>query len=334
MSELLQQLSQEEQSKAQETGMPEWVEPMLARLTKDHFNDENWIYERKFDGERIFAYVAQGGDVRLVTRNRKRANESYPELEEALGKQTNVPCVLDGEVVALNEKDISDFQLLQSRMQVSDREDALATGVRVRYYLFDCPYIDGFDVSACSLRSRKKLLKEAVDWDDPLYWTAHRNEEGLAYYDEACQKGWEGVIAKDARSEYVHSRSSKWLKFKCVREQEFVIGGYTEPKGEREGFGALLLGFYRNDSFIYAGKVGTGFDHQTLLDLSDRLIGLERKTSPFDQGDEKADEVHFVTPKLVCQIGFTEWTDSGKLRHPRYKGLRRDKEPEDVHREA
>lgn len=334
MADLLQRLSQEEREKAREASMPKWMDPMLARLTHDHFSDPAWIYERKLDGERVMAYIEPDGEVRLMSRNQKQINDSYPEVEEALVGQALAGCILDGEVVAFGQDHVSDFQRLQPRMHASSREESKASGVKVYYYIFDCLYIDGHDITKCALRSRKKLLKAAIDWDDPLRWTQHRNEEGLDFYREACDKGWEGLIAKQAGSAYVHGRSSKWLKFKCVRQQEFVIGGFTEPHGERVGFGALLLGFYREGDLVYAGKVGTGFDDETLKGLRGRLGKIERKTSPYDRGDPETKEVHFVTPKLVCEVAFTEWTDEDKLRHPRYKGLRRDKEPEDVHKEA
>lgn len=141
-------------------------------------------------------------------------------------------------------------------------------------------------------------------------------------------------MGKDAPAPYVHGRSAKWLKSKCVIQQEFVIGGYTEPHGERIGFGALLLGFYRKEELVYAGKVGTGFDDHTLEDLHGQLVNLEREASPYDQGDPQSERVHFVTPKLVCEVGFTEWTNDDKLRHPRYKGLRWDKDADDVHKEG
>jgi len=334
MDDLLERLPEEEREKAEETSMPDWLDPMLAKLTHDYFSGEDWIFERKLDGERVLAYVNPDGEVRLMSRNEKQLNDSYPEIEEALTERAPAGCILDGEIVAFNEQDVSDFQKLQPRMHVSSREEALESDVRVYYYLFDCLYVDGHDITGCTLRERKKLLRAALDWDDPLRFTQHRNEDGIEYYQEACEKGWEGLIAKDARSSYVHSRSTKWLKFKCVMQQEFVIGGFTEPEGERVGFGALLLGFYRDGGLVYAGEVGTGFDDETLKDLRQRLESMERKTSPYDQGEPGTDDVHFVTPKLVCQVAFTEWTDDDKLRHPRYKGLRRDKDPEDVHQEA
>lgn len=333
MGNLIDQLSDEARSKAREIEMPEWLDPMLAKLTHDYFTGEDWIFERKLDGERILTYIDPDGEVRLMSRNQKRANDTYPEIEAALGDQAPTGCILDGEVVAFDENHLSDFQKLQQRMQISSREEARSSDIEVYYYVFDCLYIDGHDITGCDLRSRKKLLKEAIEWDDPLRWTQHRNDDGLDYYREACDEGWEGLIAKLASSEYVHSRSSHWLKFKCVMQQEFVIGGYTEPHGERVGFGALLLGFYRDGDLVYAGEVGTGFDDETLEDLHDRLSDIERETSPFDRGGPEAKEVHFVTPKLVCEVAFSEWTEEDKLRHPRYKGLRRDKAPEDVHRE-
>jgi bifunctional non-homologous end joining protein LigD len=333
-TDLLEQLSAQERDKARETSMPDWMDPMLAKLTHDYFSGEDWIFERKLDGERVMAYVDPDGDVRLMSRNQHRLNDTYPEIEEALADQAPAGCILDGEVVAFNADGVTDFQRLQPRMQASSRDESRSSGVKVYYYIFDCLYIDGHDITPCAIRGRKKLLKAAVDWGDPLRWTPHRNDDGLDYYRQACQKGWEGLIAKHAGSPYVHSRSDKWLKFKCVAQQEFVIGGFTEPHGKRIEFGALLLGFYRDGDLVYAGEVGTGFDEQTLQDLGGRLRRLERQTSPYDRGKPETKEVHFVTPRLVCEVAFTEWTDDDKLRHPRYKGLRRDKDPQDVHKEV
>lgn len=333
MSDLLDRLSDQQRAAAERTDMPDWMDPMLATLSHEHFSAPDWLFERKLDGERVIAY-RDGDDVRLMSRNRKRINDSYPEVEEAIAEQAPQRCILDGEVVAFDDENVSDFQRLQERMHVSSREEALHSDVRVYYYLFDCMYLDGYDITAVGLRGRKRLLRAAVSWDDPLRWTQHRNEDGEEYLQEACHNGWEGLIAKHAGSEYVHSRSRKWLKFKCVHQQELVIGGYTDPKGERIGFGALLVGFYRDTELVYAGKVGTGFDDDTLRSLHQRLSSMERETSPFDIGDAGGKGVHFVTPTLVCEVAFTEWTEDDKLRHPRYLGLRRDKEPEDVHKEA
>lgn len=333
MGELIEDLSEAELEKAEEKAMPDWLDPMLAKLTHDYFSDEDWIFERKLDGERVLAYISPEGDVRLMSRNEKKLNDSYPEIQTALKDQAVAGCILDGEVVAFDENNVSDFQRLQPRMHASSCEESLESDIAVYYYLFDCLYVDGHDVTGCDLRTRKKLLREAVSFKDPLRLMTHRNDDGLEYFKEACEKGWEGLIAKEAGSVYVHGRSKKWLKFKCVRQQEFVIGGFTEPEGERIGFGALLLGFYNRDDLVYAGEVGTGFDDETLQELRSRLDNITRKTSPFDRGEPETKRVHFVTPKLVCEVAFSEWTADNRLRHPRYEGLRRDKNADDVHKE-
>jgi bifunctional non-homologous end joining protein LigD len=314
-----------------EKGPPHSPAPMLATLTDRRFSDANWIYERKLDGERCIA-VREGGDVRLVSRNGKELNDAYPELEEALSRQECDTFAADGEIVAFSGN-VTSFERLQHRMQIKSRDEARASDVKVYYYLFDLLHLAGYDTTGLALRHRKGLLRRALDFSDPIRYTRHRNEEGESFYKEACRKGWEGVIAKRADSTYAHSRSTNWLKFKCVNQQEFVIGGYTDPQGERIGFGALLIGYYENDDLIYAGKVGTGYDDETLESLSSRLASLERKTAPFDEDRLPTKGVHWVTPKLVAQISFTEWTEGGKLRHPSFMGLRRGKNPEEVVRE-
>jgi bifunctional non-homologous end joining protein LigD len=333
MGELLNRMSDAGKNQAVETDMPHWMDPMLARLTHDYFTDEDWYFERKLDGERAISYIRPDGGVHLMSRNQKHLNDQYPELERALEKHALSGCILDGEVVALDEDGVSDFEALQPRMQVSSREEAEQSDVKVYYYLFDCLYADGHDITPCALHERKKILKAIIDYGDPLRLIEYRIADNLDYYREACKKGWEGLIAKDLNGRYEHGRSSKWLKFKCVTQQEFVIGGFTDPHGERIGFGALLIGFYREGDLVYAGKVGTGFNDDTLKYLRNRFNRIERKTSPFNQGDSPLKEVHFMTPEMVCEVAFTEWTDNDKLRHPRYKGLRNDKDAHDVHKE-
>ena len=331
MTDWLKDLTPALRDRVERREVPDWTDPMLATLTHDTFSDPDWIYERKLDGERCLAF-RDGGDTRLLSRSRRDLNPTYPELAEAMDRQAPADCVLDGEIVAFSES-VTSFSRLQGRMQIRDPDEARDSGIAVYYYLFDILNLDGRDVTALPLRVRKSLLRDALDWDDPLRFTPHRNEEGEAWLEEACRKGWEGLIAKRADSEYVHARSRSWLKFKCVARQEFVVGGWTDPGGERPGFGALLLGTYEGEELRYAGKVGTGFDEETLRDLADRLSSLERKTSPF-AGDEAGGEgVHFATPELVVEVAFTEWTDEGRLRHPRYVGRRLDKDPGDVVRE-
>ena len=335
MSSWHDKLPDDTRQKLTETSMPDWIDPMLATLTDKSFSDEEWIFERKLDGERCIAYK-DGDDVRLMSRNEKSLSQTYPELVDAVQKIDVDRGIFDGEVVAF-DGNITSFERLQNRIQIKDPEEARQSPVTVYYYLFDVPYLDGYDLSEVGLRHRKAALRNAITFDDPLRFMQHRNADGEAFRKEACSKGWEGLIAKDGRSPYVHSRSRKWLKLKCVEQQEFVIGGYTDPHGERIGFGALLVGYYEDGDLRYAGKVGTGYDDETLKRLHTKLSGLERKTPAFEgePGEDLPDnEVHWVTPQLVGEFKFTEWTADGKLRHPVYLGLRRDKEPEDVHREV
>ena len=333
MTDLIKDLSKDAQKKAVKKSMPDWMDPMLAKLTHDYFSGDDWIFERKLDGERVLSYISEDGKVTLYSRNKIVINDSYPEIQEALQNNAERGCILDGEVVAFNDKHVSDFQKLQPRMHASSRKEAKESNVKVFYYIFDLMYVDGHDVTQCGLLDRKKLLKKAVKEEGSLQLVQHRQDDGIVFYKEACRKGWEGLIAKHIGSTYEHRRSDQWLKFKCRLQQEFVIGGYTEPHGERVGFGALLLGFYRHKKLVYAGKVGTGFDDQTLKDLHKKLKKIESKTSPYDQGEPQKKEVHFVSPRIVCEVAFSEWTADDRLRHPRYKGLRRDKSPADVHME-
>lgn len=330
--EALEQLSESARDHLEEKHQPEWISPMLARLTRDYFSDPDWIYERKLDGERCLVY-RDDGRIRLLSRNQQNLNNSYPELVEALKNQEPDSFIADGEIVAF-EGAITSFSRLQQRMHIQDPQEARESGVAVYYYLFDLLYLQGFDLTQVQLRDRKQVLKAAFSYTDPLRYMNHRNEQGKSYVADACRKGWEGIIAKDARSSYLSSRSRKWLKFKCGKQQEFVIGGYTEPEGERIGFGALLLGYYDRGQLKYSGKVGTGFDDQTLRALKNRLSSLEQEEPPFDEPNLPGREVHWVHPRLIAQVEFEEWTQTGKLRHPRYQGLRRDKDPEEVVREA
>ncbi len=331
MIALLRDLSEDDREALREREPFRWKSPMLATLTRDRFSDSGWIYERKLDGERCLAF-RHGASVRLLSRNRKKLNDTYPEIEEALAGQARRDFVVDGEMVAFRGNRTS-FERLQARMQTRDREEAQASGTAVYYYVFDLVYLEGYDLTRLALRSRKAILKHALAFDNRLRYTPHRNRRGEAYWEEACRKHWEGVIAKRASSGYATGRSRDWLKFKCVNRQEFVIGGWTDPEGSREGFGALLVGYHEDGALRYAGKVGTGYDEKILARLSRRLSRLDRDTPPFQGGGLPSGGVHWVTPKLVGEVGFTEWTRGGRLRHPRFLGLRRDKDPEDVARE-
>ncbi|GAA4838121.1 non-homologous end-joining DNA ligase [Saccharopolyspora rosea] len=307
-----------------------WHEPALATLTDQRFSDPNWIYERKLDGVRVIA-GCEGARPVLWSRNHKRADSAYPEIIDALAACAVDRFVVDGEVVAFEGNQTS-FARLQKRIHLTDPKQARRTGVPVYYYVFDLLAFGGVDLTALPLRVRKRLLRECFEFTDPLRFSAHRSGDGEAFFRQACEHGWEGLIAKRADRPYRGGRSRDWLKFKCVADQEFVIGGFTDPKGARFGFGALLVGYYQGSRLRYAGKVGTGYDERTLRDLRRRLDGLAREDPPFaDEVGERG--AHWVRPELVAQIGFTEWTDDGKLRHPRFSGLRNDKRPQDVVRE-
>lgn len=332
MSDWREALTEDERDDLKKSGHPEWMSPMLATLTEKRFSDPDWIYERKLDGERLLLF-RDGNDVRLMTRNRKQANDTYPELVEACRRQSCTDFVIDGEVVAFKD-DISSFSRLQQRMKITDPEKARDSDVAIHFYVFDLLHVDGHDIDALPLRTRKRLLRRLIDFDKPLHFTAHQNENGETFFKEACSKGWEGIIAKRADSRYRHSRSRDWLKFKCDHGQELVIAGFTEPKGERKGFGALLVGYYDDDDDLrYAGKVGTGYDDEFLVEFRKRLDKHAVDECPFV--DEPSNRnVTWVEPHFVGEFGFTEWTDDGKLRHPRFLGLRRDKDPEGVTRET
>jgi DNA ligase D-like protein (predicted ligase) len=302
---------------------PRTAGAMKAVLTDDRFSDPDWIFERKLDGIRCIA-IRSGKDVTLLSRNDLSQNARYPELVEALMAEDTEQFAVDGEVVAFDGSQTSFARLAQRHQRY----------VPVFLYVFDVLWLEGHDVRALPLRTRKRLLKTALDFHGNVRWTQYRNEQGEAMFKEACRKGWEGVIAKRADSPYVTTRSKDWLKFKCEHGQELVIGGYTEPRGSRVEFGALLLGYYRDGRLEYAGKVGTGFDTETLHELGARLRNIKRSDAPFTAPSTiKERHVTWVEPKLVAEIGFTEWTRDGRLRHPRFLGLRDDKAAVEVVRE-
>lgn len=308
----------------------DWIAPMLATLTDARFSDPGWVFERKLDGVRVIAGRDTGEPV-LWSRNHKRVNAAYPEVADALAQRAPQRFLIDGEVVAF-EGDQTSFALLQNRMHRTDPRAARWTGVEIFFYVFDFLALGGVDLTRLPLRSRKRLLPGCFEFVDPLRYSEHRTGDGVEFFRQACERGWEGLIAKRADAPYHSGRSRDWLKFKCVAGQEFVVGGFTDPQGSRSGFGALLAGYYDHGRLRYAGKVGTGYNEQTLRDLRARLDGLACEDSPFaDPVRERG--VHWVRPELVAQVGFTEWTTDGRLRHPRFLGLRNDKRAEDVIRE-
>ena len=311
--------------------MPGVPELMKAKLTDRPFSDPAWVFERKLDGIRA-AVRKDGGAVTLTSRTDKPLTPAYPELVEALEAEPADDFFADGEIVAFDGSRTS-FERLQGRMGIHDPRLARLSGIPVYLYLFDLPEFDGHDLTELPLRTRKATLKRALSFHDPVRYTPHRNERGEEFFREACAKGWEGLIAKRADSPYVHGRSRAWLKLKCSFEQELVIGGFTPPQGSRQQFGALLVGHYEDGELRYAGKVGTGFSEATLAKLGAKLRELEVPESPFKRGGGQPRDAHWVELRLVGQFAFGEWTRDGKLRHPRFLGLREDKRPGEVVRE-
>jgi bifunctional non-homologous end joining protein LigD len=301
--------------------VPDWVEPMKAVLTEERFSDANWVFERKLDGLRCLAFKDRRG-VRMLSRNKLSYNERFPAIAQALDADPASDFVVDGEIVAFAHGK-STFETLQQRGE---------RPAQIYLYVFDILYAGGEDVGPLPWRERKALLRDTLCFDGPVRLTQHRNRDGEKLFREACQKGWEGLIAKRTDAPYKHGRSRDWLKFKCGLEQELVVGGYTAPRGSRTDLGALLVGHYEDGTLRYAGKVGTGFTRATLRDLAGKLGTIERGDSPFADPIRERD-VTWVEPLLVAQIGFSEWTRDGRLRHPRFLGLRDDKAPEEVVRE-
>ena len=285
---------------------PSWIPPMLATLTEDLPTQGKWIYEPKLDGVRA----------------------SLPKTQTLSFKRYQTIVAFDV------ERGITSFSRLQQRMQLRDPVRARRSGVEVHLYLFDCLYYEGVDLTGLPLLDRKAVLRDVVWFDKRIRFTPYRITGAAAMLREACARGAEGILAKRSDSRYVSSRSTDWLKLKCQRRQELVIGGYTAPQGSRERLGALLVGYYDGKSLRYAGKVGTGYDRRTLEHLHSRLVPLHRLTSPFSEGPVPAGAIQWVTPRLVAEIGFSEWTSAGLLRHPRFLGLRDDKPAREVRRET
>jgi DNA ligase D-like protein (predicted ligase) len=313
--------------------MPEWIPPMLATLTDRPFSDPAWIYETKLDGQRSLLF-RRGDAIALMTRNRKDRTSHYPDLEQAAGAAITADLIADGEIVAFDGPRTS-FSRLQGRMQNARPSPALVAAQPVIYYLFDLLWFDGRDLTALPLTERKELLRGAIGFADPLRFSDHLEEDGELALRAACEQGLEGLIAKRAASPYVAGRSREWLKFKCVLEQEFVVLGWTDPQRSRHGIGALLVGYHEDGELRFAGKVGTGFDQHELDRLASMLSRIERPASPLpDTTGVQKKGVHWAEPELVAQVGFGEWTPDGKLRHPRYLGLRDDKAASEVVREG
>ena len=303
----------------------------LATLVDEPPEGDEWLHEIKFDGYRILARVA-GEDVTLLTRNGLDWTARFPTLAAELAKLGVGGALLDGEVVAFGPDGVSDFGALQKALSESD--DA-----RLNYMVFDLLYADGVDTRQLPLAERKARLDDLLGAGRAggsrlIRVSEHVAGHGAAFHAEACRLGLEGVVSKRADSTYAGRRSRSWLKSKCGRRQEFVVGGYTDPSGSRPGFGALLLGVHDDAGGLrYAGKVGSGFSDDVLERLATRFRALARTSSPF-AGPVKERAAHWVTPKLVVEVAFSGWTADGRLRQPVFKGVREDKAPGSVRRET
>lgn len=316
-------LSELARSRLVRAELPSWLPPALATLRHEPFSDPEWIYERKLDGIRCLAFKRAGGDVELLSRNQLPLHPRFPELVPAIRRQPAAELVIDSELVAV-EGDSESF----SRLQRAGNGD-----VRVELHVFDILHLNGWDLRALPLLERKALLARALAFGSGLAYVDYQREHGIRLLEAACAAGWEGLIAKRADSSYPSGRTREWLKLKCSRRQELVIGGFTDPKESRVGIGAILVGYYEGEALRYAGKVGTGFDNAMLRELAAELARRERSTPPFSDRGLPNKGVHWVRPELVCEVGFSEWTRDGRLRHPTFLGLRSDKSPQDVVRE-
>ncbi len=314
--------------------MPRAIHPMLATLTDHPFSSDDWLYEIKFDGYRAIAFI-NDGEVRLVSRNQNEMTSLYPELQVLPKQVRGKQIVLDGEVVALDEQGRPAFSLMQQRAGIRSgiKRTRPNSEIPVLYYVFDLLYLDGYTLMRVDLEQRKQVLKSIITESDVLRFSEHFVGEGEKLYEAAKEKGLEGIVAKRRTGCYVQKRSSDWLKMKITKRQECVIGGYTDPRGNREHFGSLILGLYDDKGrLIHVGHAGSGFTGKTHEEMWKRLEKLKVEKSPFYGKVEATRRPHWVKPELVAEIKFNEWTHEGQsgavtLRAPVFEGLRFDKDP-------
>lgn len=303
---------------------------MLATLVDKPFSDPGWVFEPKYDGVRALAYVV-GGTLRLITRKGNEVAFRYPELRP-LPERVRGDVVLDGEIVSLDEGGRSDFQRLQQRLGLAREEDIAARAKEwpACYVAFDLLWHDGEDLRALPFRERRAHLDRAVRPRAPLLVAPQIDADGLRAFRDAEKQELEGVIAKDKEAAYVSGRQRVWLKVKTARRQEVVIAGWTDPRGSRPYLGALVVGLYGDGRKLHwVGNVGTGFMHESLKQLHALLRPLARATSPLVERVPVSERIHWVEPKLVCEVRFGEWTRDGRMRVPVFQGLRDDKRPEE-----
>ena len=317
---------------AEQRPMPTVIHPMLATPAAKAFDGPEWVFEIKWDGYRAVAFI-EDGRVRLLSRSQNDLTAQFPELGNLPQFVKAQRAILDGEIVALDEEGRPSFSLMQQRTGFRPGKHRLPgrEGVPIVYYAFDLLYLDGFDLRRVALEQRKQLLQERIVPGALVHFSDHYAEKGLDLFEAAKQRGLEGIVAKKRNGAYEEKRSRDWLKIKITQRQECVIGGYTDPEGSRNYFGALVLGLYdRQGRLIHVGQVGTGFDQKALKEMFARLERLATKQNPFYGEIGGLRKVHFVRPELVAEVKFAEWThetaDGGlKLRAPVFMGMRTDK---------
>ncbi|HUJ00798.1 MAG TPA: non-homologous end-joining DNA ligase [Usitatibacter sp.] len=312
---------------AEAAELPLTLFPQLATLVDEPPEGAGWVYELKFDGYRIVARVEED-EVRLFTRNGNDWSARLGGLREEIRSMALGSAWLDGEIAVLDDKGAPDFQRLQQAFDRSVRADIV-------YFVFDLPYYGGYDLRRVPLVRRRELLREmlAARPSERVRFSASFEGDGRELLAGACASGLEGLVAKRADAAYTSTRSTSWIKLKCTKRQEFVICGYTDPKGARAGFGSLLLGVNDREGHLrYAGNVGAGFGEAQLRTLKTKLASLATQKAPFREAPRGV-KGHWVKPRLVCEVAFTEWTSDGRIRHPTFRGLRSDKDPGAIVRE-
>jgi bifunctional non-homologous end joining protein LigD len=319
----------DEISGTRKAALPKFLPPELAILVDRAPAGEAWLHEMKYDGYRILARI-EHGRARLLSRNGRDWTDNFPSIAKALERLDAERALLDGEVAVLLENGTTSFQALQNHLS------GLRAG-QLTYLVFDLLHLNGLDLTGAGLEDRKRLLADLLgpvgDAAGPLRYSDHVVGDGPAFFAQACQHGLEGIVSKLRDAPYRSTRSREWLKVKCFKRQEVVIGGYTDPEGSRVGLGALLAGVYEKDRLVYAGKIGTGFTEKTLRELTSKLRALEREASPFATPPAGVGRPHWVKPELVAEVSFSEWTEDGRMRHPSFLGLRKDKPATSVVRE-
>ena len=305
-------------------------DPQLATLVKEPPSGGGWLHEIKYDGYRIGCRI-RGGRATLISRNGKDWTAAFPDIAAAAATLPLTNGLLDGEVCIVLPDGRTSFQMLQNAFSGG------AAGGTLTYFVFDLLRLDGERLHALPLTERKARLKALVGRRKRgrVRYADHVAGDGRAFFEQACRLGLEGIISKRASEPYRSGRHGDWLKTKWVLAQEFVIAVFTDPEGWRAGIGALLIGYFDRKRLVFSGKVGTGFSHKVALDLRRQLEAIEQNSCPFDPPPERsiARAAHWVKPKLVCEVVFTEWTGDGKIRHPSFQGLRADKKPAEVRRE-